>query len=77
MRQSTNLHLPQANLAIYQKRVYCLGIKVYNSLPSDIKNFSNNPKKFKTVLKTFLYTNCFHSLDEYFDVNKEKSKTFL
>jgi hypothetical protein len=59
MRQSTNLHLPQENLAIYQKGVYCLGIKIYNSLPSNIKNVSNNPKKFKTVLKTFLYTNCF------------------
>jgi hypothetical protein len=59
MRQSTNLHLPQANLAIYQKGVNYLGIKSYSSHPSDIKNFSNNPKKFKTVLKTFLYTNCF------------------
>ena len=60
-RQSTNLHLPQANLAIYKKGVYFVGIKIYNSLPSDIKNFSNNPKKFKTVLKTFLYANCFYS----------------
>jgi hypothetical protein len=76
MRQSTNLHLPQANLAIYQKGVYYLGIKIYNSLLSDIKIFSNNQKKFKTVLKTFLYTNYFYSLDEYFNVNKEK-KTFL
>jgi hypothetical protein len=59
MRQSTNLHLPQAKLARYQKRVYNLGIKIYNSLPSDIKNFSYNLKKFKAVLKTFLYTNCF------------------
>jgi hypothetical protein len=77
LRQSANLHLPQVNLAIYQKGVYYLGIKIYNSLPSDIKNFSNNPKKFKTLLKTFLYTNCFYSLDEYSNVNKGKKQTFL
>jgi hypothetical protein len=25
-RQSQNLHLPQANLTVYQKEVYCAGI---------------------------------------------------
>jgi hypothetical protein len=75
-RQSTNLHLPQEKLALYKKGVYYLGIKIYNNLASDIKNFSNNPKKFKTVLKHFLYTNCFYSLDKYFNVNKEKSRHF-
>jgi hypothetical protein len=72
MRQSTTLYLPQANLALYQKGVYCLGIKVLNSLPSGNENSSDNLKKFKTVLKPFLHTNSFYSLDEYFNVNKEK-----
>jgi hypothetical protein len=52
-RQSINLHLPQTNLATYKKRVYYLGIKIFNSLPSNIKNFSNNPTKFRTNLKNF------------------------
>jgi hypothetical protein len=30
-----------------------MAIKIYNSLPSDIINISNNPKEFKSVLKTF------------------------
>jgi len=46
-RQSINLHLPQTNLVTYQKRVYYLGIKIFNSLLSNIKNFSNNPTKLK------------------------------
>jgi hypothetical protein len=46
-RQSTNLHLPQTNLAMYQKGVYYVGIKLFNSLPSKIKNFSNDPKNLQ------------------------------
>jgi hypothetical protein len=40
---SNNLHVPQANLAIYQKGVYYAGVKVFNNLPQDIKNISDNP----------------------------------
>jgi hypothetical protein len=46
-RKSTNLHLPQTNLAMSQKGVYYLGIKLSNSLPSKIKNFSTNPKNLQ------------------------------
>ena len=57
----------ETSLAIYQKGVYCLGIKFFNSLPSFIKNFSNNTKKFNTALD-FLHTDSFYSLDECFNV---------
>jgi hypothetical protein len=46
-RSSNNFHLPEPNLAIYQKSVYYSGIKVFNNLPQDIKNVSDNPKRFK------------------------------
>jgi hypothetical protein len=39
-----NLYLPQANLTIYQKGVYYAGIKIFNRLPIEIKNTSNNLK---------------------------------
>ena len=64
------------HIFIHQKGVYCLAIKIFNGLPSDSKNFSNNPKKFKTVLKSFLCTNSFYSLDEYFNVNEEKLDSY-
>jgi hypothetical protein len=58
------------NVAKYQKGVYCLGIKVFTALPSNIKTEFNNPKKFKGVLQKFLYEKSFYSLDEYFDHQK-------
>ena len=52
--------------------VYCLDVKVFNSLPSYIKIESDNPKKFKLILHKFLYENSFYSLDEYFELKKIK-----
>ena len=65
-RSSNNLHLPQANLAIYQKGVYYTGVKVFNNLPQDIKNISDNPKRFKRVLKHFLTTQSYYTMEEYY-----------
>jgi hypothetical protein len=52
-RQNTNFHLPHANLAIYQKGAYYLSIKIFNNLPSDIKNLSDTPKKFTSFKELF------------------------
>ena len=56
----------QANLTIYQKGAYYLGIKIFNNWPLEIKNVADNQKKFKTVLKKFLYTYSFYTSEEYF-----------
>ena len=63
-RQKNNLHLPQANLTIYQKGAYYSGIKIFNNLPLEIKNVADNQKKFKTALKKCLYTYSFYTLEE-------------
>jgi len=44
-RQRNNLYLPQANLTIYQKVAYYLGINFFNNLPLEIKNVAGNKKK--------------------------------
>ena len=67
-RQYANFHQPSVLLTKYQKGVYCLGVKVFNMLPTYIKIESDNPKKFKLVLQKFLYENSFYSLDEYFEL---------
>jgi hypothetical protein len=36
-RQQTNFHRPSVNVAKYQKGVYCLGVRVFNMLPSYTK----------------------------------------
>jgi hypothetical protein len=53
-KQGTDLHLAQTNLAVHPKGVYCLNIKIFNHLLSDIKNISNKQKKIQNSLKKFL-----------------------
>jgi len=57
-RNKSNLHLPISNLSVYQKRTYYTGIRVFNSLPSQIKELCRNRNQFKRALKKFMY---FHS----------------
>jgi hypothetical protein len=64
-RQHHNFHQPSANLTKYQTAVFYMGIKIYNSLPSYIKNESNNYKKFESLLKKLLHENTFYSLEEF------------
>ena len=44
---SSDLHLPQIKLAIFQNGVYFSGVKIFNNLLSDIKNIFGNFKRFK------------------------------
>jgi hypothetical protein len=44
-----NLYLPQANLTIYQKGNYYLGINIFNNLPKEIKNVTCNLKSSKLL----------------------------
>ena len=62
---TSNLHLPRAHSNIYQKGVYYSGIKIFSSLPRDIKTYIDNPRTFKKAVKK-LYTNS-DSLNEYYD----------
>ena len=62
-RYNNNLHLPLTGLTLVQKGVAYSGCKVYNHLPLQIKNISNNIPLFKSKLKKF------HSVDEYYQQN--------
>jgi hypothetical protein len=64
-RQKINLYLPQANLTIYHKGAYYLGINIFNNLLLEIENVAGNQKKFKFALKKFLYTYSFYTMEEY------------
>jgi hypothetical protein len=56
--------VPNANLAIFKKGAYYLGIRIFNSLPTDIKDLSDNSKKFKIALKHFLCSHSLYAVDE-------------
>jgi hypothetical protein len=40
-------------------RTYYMAIKIYNSLPTQIKETAYDPKQFRKNLKSFLYLNLF------------------
>ena len=65
-RSNHDLHIPVANLAVFQKGVWYSGVKVYNHLPPTLKQLSHDDVfKFKMALKRFLLANSFYTLDEY------------
>jgi hypothetical protein len=41
-RSNHDLHIPAANLAVFQKGVWFSGIKVYNHLPPTLKQLSQD-----------------------------------
>jgi len=65
-RQTSDLYVPTANLATYQKGVYYSGIKIYNHLPTTFKDLSGDKNKFTLALKRYPLHNSFYSLEEYF-----------
>ena len=68
-RYNNNLHLPLTGLTLVQKGVAYSGCKIYNHLPLQIKNISNNVPLFKSKLKKFLLRYVFYSVDEYYQQN--------
>jgi hypothetical protein len=43
-RQRNDVHLPQANLTIYQRGAQYLGIKIFNNLPLEIRIVADKQK---------------------------------
>jgi len=68
-RHCSDLYLPSAHLTKVQNGVYHSGIKVFNCLPTGIKNLSGDVRKFKSALKRFLLEGSFYTIHEYFDWN--------
>jgi len=64
-RNNSNFYQPLSHLTIYHKGPFCMGIKVYNSLPPEIKYLSQNIKEFKSSLRGFLYQHSFYTLEAY------------
>ena len=51
--QNCNFHQSSFNLSLYQKGVYSVGIKIFNSLPQGIKNLGDKYEQFKSALKNY------------------------
>jgi hypothetical protein len=70
-RFGSYLHIPTANLTTSQKDPFYSGIKVFNHLPTSIKNTSHDINQFTCVLKIILLINSFYS-EEYFACNSNR-----
>jgi hypothetical protein len=44
-----------------------MGIVIFNHLPPDIRELSNDAKKLKSVTKNFLLKESFYSINEYLE----------
>jgi hypothetical protein len=44
-------HKPTDSLSCFQKGAYYAGIKIFNNMPSDLKNLMNGKAQFKITLQ--------------------------
>ena len=72
-RYNHNLHFPSTNLKLVQRGVFCLGVKIFNHLPTSIKRYFREPTSFKIKLRNFLLEHSFYSLDECFEINPKET----
>lgn len=63
-RNKTDLTQPKAKFTYIAKNVKCSIIKVFNKLPSELRNLPTN--KLKHKLKQLLLQKAYYSLDEYY-----------
>lgn len=66
-RYNSNFHRPHINLTTYKNGTYYTDIKVFNYLPTYIKDLSHNVNQFKLTLNDFLHLHSFYNLEEYFN----------
>jgi hypothetical protein len=66
-----DLHIPAANLAVFQKGEWYSGIKIYNLLPPALQQLSYDVSKFKAALKRYLFAKSFYTLEEYYSWKKD------
>jgi len=68
-RYKNDFRLPSAQSKLFQKGVFCSGIRTYKHLPLTSKELSYDVRRFRRALKRFSQSNSFYSLEEYFVSN--------
>jgi len=66
-RNKLKLHKSVSNLALYQKGVYYMSIKIFNKLPYCIARVVENKRYFIPTLRQYLVSKSFYPLEEFFD----------
>lgn len=72
-RNNKNLFTPTTSLSLFQKGSYFTAIKIFNSLPSQMKELIHSNKKlFKCKVKSLLLDNTFYTVNEYINFISNK-----
>jgi hypothetical protein len=64
-RNRDHLHRLVASLLCFQKSACYAGIKIFNSLASNLRSLMNKKAQFRVALKRYLNTHSFFSLEEF------------
>jgi hypothetical protein len=67
-----HLYLPVQSLTCVQKGVSCSGVKIFNSLPSNIQSYEEDRRKFKKELCKYLTIHSFDSITELLECKTNK-----
>ncbi len=70
-RRRNHVHQVSVSTAQYKKSTYNTCTLLNNALPDDIKELKS-VYKFKLKVKSFLLQNCFYTIRDYTDREKEK-----
>jgi len=70
-RSANQLFIPIANLTSVQKGITYCGIKIYNSLLSNILYLRNERKQFKNELYRYLLNTSFYSLKKFLEFSRD------
>ena len=77
-RNKNHLYLRVASLSCVQKGVSLSGIKIFNSLPSNIQSYRNDTKSLKNKLYRYLIIiHSFYSITEFLECKLDKDNTKL
>jgi hypothetical protein len=71
-RRNDHLHLPIKHLSSYQRGVYYSGVKLLNILPSNILALKNDKNQLRVVLRSYLQSHSFYSIDEFIERTKSE-----
>jgi hypothetical protein len=64
-RHERNLHVQQSHLAMRQKGVHCMSIKIFNSLPDYLSVLVYDKKQFIKEIKDVIIHNPSYTVDEF------------
>jgi hypothetical protein len=64
-RNKLQLYKPASNLALYQRGVYFMNIKVFSKLPGFIADIVSDKRRLILTLKKYLIEKSFYSLEDY------------